>query len=83
MMCTDCLGKILIILNNSFKNKYIKKTAFFILFIFNYIFKASYGSLARFRNVERMIKVGDSTVIGASGDISDFQYITYLMDKLM
>jgi 20S proteasome subunit beta 7 len=44
---------------------------------------ASYGSLARFRNVERMIKVGDSTVIGASGDISDFQYITYLMDKLI
>lgn len=44
---------------------------------------ASYGSLARFRNVERMIKVGNSTVIGASGDYSDFQYITHLMNKLM
>lgn len=44
---------------------------------------ASYGSLARFRNVERMLKVGDSTIIGASGDMSDFQYIKHLMDTLM
>lgn len=36
---------------------------------------ASYGSLARFRDVERLIPVGASTVIGASGDISDFQHI--------
>jgi len=51
------------------------------MYLYNKI--ASYGSLARFKNVERMLKVGNSTVIGASGDMSDFQYITYLMDKLM
>ncbi|KAI8588417.1 nucleophile aminohydrolase [Geranomyces variabilis] len=44
---------------------------------------ASYGSLARFRDVERLIKVGNTTIIGASGDISDFQYITHLLEKIL
>ncbi|XP_028391983.1 proteasome subunit beta type-4-like [Dendronephthya gigantea] len=35
----------------------------------------SYGSLARFRNLSRLMKVNENTVIGASGDIADFQYI--------
>eukprot|EP01127_Copromyxa_protea_P013210 TRINITY_DN3535_c0_g1_i1.p2 TRINITY_DN3535_c0_g1~~TRINITY_DN3535_c0_g1_i1.p2 ORF type:complete len:259 (+),score=65.30 TRINITY_DN3535_c0_g1_i1:1824-2600(+) len=35
---------------------------------------ASYGSLSRFRNIPRMAALGD-TLLGASGDISDFQYI--------
>lgn len=35
---------------------------------------ASYGSLSRFRQVPRMAALGE-TLIGASGDISDFQYI--------
>ncbi|KAJ3370992.1 Proteasome subunit beta type-7 [Allomyces arbusculus] len=43
---------------------------------------ASYGSLARFRDVERMIPVGNSTVVGASGDISDFQYIQHQLKDL-
>ncbi|KAJ3006571.1 Proteasome subunit beta type-7, partial [Thoreauomyces humboldtii] len=43
---------------------------------------ASYGSLARFRDMERLIKVGDTTIIGASGDVSDFQYITHLLEKI-
>ncbi|KAJ3386020.1 Proteasome subunit beta type-7 [Entophlyctis sp. JEL0112] len=43
---------------------------------------ASYGSLARFRDVERMTKVGDYTVVGASGDVSDLQYIQHLLLKL-
>lgn len=34
----------------------------------------SYGSLARFRNLKRLRCVTDTTVIGASGDYSDFQY---------
>jgi 20S proteasome subunit beta 7 len=44
---------------------------------------ASYGSLARFRDVERLHKVADFTVIGASGDISDFQYVKHLLDSQM
>ncbi|CAB4018932.1 Proteasome subunit beta type-4 [Paramuricea clavata] len=35
----------------------------------------SYGSLARFRSLSRLMKVNENTVIGASGDIADFQYI--------
>ncbi|KAG0236961.1 Proteasome subunit beta type-7 [Actinomortierella wolfii] len=44
---------------------------------------ASYGSLARFRDVERLHKVSDFTVLGASGDISDFQYVKHLLDAQM
>ncbi|KAK0218921.1 proteasome endopeptidase complex beta subunit [Armillaria fumosa] len=44
---------------------------------------ASYGSLARFKDVQRLQAVGDYTVIGASGDMSDFQYIQTMLDELM
>ncbi|KAH9959314.1 proteasome endopeptidase complex beta subunit [Russula dissimulans] len=44
---------------------------------------ASYGSLARFRGVERLHPVGDYTVVGASGDMSDFQYLQQLLDSLV
>jgi len=44
---------------------------------------ASYGSLARFRSVERMKSVGKHTLIGASGEYSDFQYIMTLLDDLI
>ncbi|KAJ3296293.1 Proteasome subunit beta type-7 [Borealophlyctis nickersoniae] len=44
---------------------------------------ASYGSLARFRDVKRIVEVGDSTLVGASGELSDFQYITHLLDNLV
>ncbi|KAI9199267.1 nucleophile aminohydrolase [Polychytrium aggregatum] len=43
---------------------------------------ASYGSLARFRDVERVVKVGDFTVVGASGDISDFQHIQHVLQSV-
>ena len=46
-------------------------------------FTASYGSLARFKDIQRLHKVGNSTVIGASGDMSDFQYIQSLLDDLL
>jgi 20S proteasome subunit beta 7 len=36
---------------------------------------ASYGSLARYKDVRRIQKVGESTLIGASGEISDYQAI--------
>ncbi|KAJ6602508.1 nucleophile aminohydrolase [Mycena vulgaris] len=44
---------------------------------------ASYGSLARFRDIQRLHKVGEHTVIGAGGDMSDFQYIQSILDELM
>ncbi|KAJ3508081.1 hypothetical protein NLJ89_g5950 [Agrocybe chaxingu] len=43
---------------------------------------ASYGSLARFKDVQRLFPVGDNTVIGAGGDMSDFQHIQTLLDGL-
>lgn len=42
----------------------------------------SYGSLLRFNNIERIFKVGKETVVGVSGDISDFQQIQRLLDEL-
>ncbi|KAJ7208002.1 proteasome endopeptidase complex beta subunit [Mycena pura] len=44
---------------------------------------ASYGSLARFRDIQRLHPVGDNTVIGAGGDMSDFQYLQSILDELM
>ena len=36
---------------------------------------ASYGSLARYKDVRRLQKIGSCTIIGGSGEISDFQNI--------
>lgn len=44
---------------------------------------ASYGSLARFKDIQRLHAVGTHTVIGAGGDISDFQHIQHDLDSLM
>jgi 20S proteasome subunit beta 7 len=43
---------------------------------------ASYGSMARFKNVERMAKVGTNTLLAAGGEISDFQHIKQMMSQL-
>lgn len=44
-------------------------------------FLASYGSLARFRDMQRMTSLGSKTLLGTSGDISDFQYLTRLLQQ--
>jgi len=44
---------------------------------------ASYGSLARFKSVQRIKAFGKNTIIGATGDISDFQKITQTLDELI
>lgn len=44
---------------------------------------SSYGSMARFRDTNRLLKVGETTVIGASGEISDFQYVEHMFRELM
>lgn len=43
---------------------------------------ASYGSLARFRDERRLHAVGDYTVLGAAGDMSDYQYIQHTLSNL-
>lgn len=43
----------------------------------------SYGSLARFPGVSRISKINDITVVGASGDYADFQYLTEVLDTMM
>uniref|UniRef100_A0A7M4EPU3 Proteasome subunit beta type-4 n=1 Tax=Crocodylus porosus TaxID=8502 RepID=A0A7M4EPU3_CROPO len=43
----------------------------------------SYGSLARFRNISRIMKVNDNTVLGASGDYADFQYLKQVIDQMV
>lgn len=42
----------------------------------------SYGSLLRFNNIERLIKVGSETIVGISGDISDLQHIERMLHEL-
>lgn len=44
---------------------------------------ASYGSMARFMDVHRLCTVGDNAVVGASGDMSDWQNIQHMLAKLM
>ncbi|TEB22908.1 proteasome endopeptidase complex beta subunit [Coprinellus micaceus] len=44
---------------------------------------ASYGSLARFKDVHRLQAVGTNTIVGAGGDMSDFQYIQRMLDELV
>jgi 20S proteasome subunit beta 7 len=49
----------------------------------NDVCAASYGSLARFKDIQRLHAVGDHTIIGAGGDMSDFQYIQSLLEDLV
>ncbi|KAG8833312.1 Proteasome subunit beta type-7 [Serendipita sp. 399] len=44
---------------------------------------ASYGSLARYKDIQRLHPVGASTIIGAGGDMSDFQHIQHMLDSLI
>lgn len=43
----------------------------------------SYGSLARFRSCSRIKKVGEYTILGASGEYSDFQSTSVMLDELI
>ena len=52
------------------------------LFIHSHYRTASYGSLARFADVKRIVPAGKFTLVGGSGDLSDFQYIIKTLDEL-
>ncbi|NXX36004.1 PSB4 protein, partial [Nicator chloris] len=43
----------------------------------------SYGSLARFRGISRLLKVNECTVLGASGDLADFQHLRQLLEQMV
>ena len=43
----------------------------------------AYGSTKRYKSVQRILRVNDTTIVGASGEISDFQYISNLLEELM
>lgn len=43
----------------------------------------SYGSTTRYKSVERLKAVSNNTLLGATGEISDFQAILQLLDRLM
>ena len=42
----------------------------------------SYGTLAMFKDVNRICKMSDTTLVGAGGEFSDFQYITHMLEDL-
>lgn len=42
----------------------------------------SYGSTKRYKDFCRLRKVNDTVAVGASGELSDFQYIMRLLDEL-
>lgn len=44
---------------------------------------ASYGSLARFRDISRVKALGKYTILGASGEYSDFQELSRLLDDMI
>lgn len=43
----------------------------------------SYGSLARFQDVQRVFKINEKTVLGAGGDFADFQSLKRSIDQKM
>lgn len=43
----------------------------------------SYGSTLRYKSVERLKPVGKHSLVGGSGEISDFQEILRYLDELM
>lgn len=47
------------------------------------LMSASYGSLARFRDIERLKALGTHTVLGAAGDMSDFQWLMKELNGLL
>ncbi len=41
----------------------------------------SYGSLARFPNLERVVRINDTSVVACTGDYADFQLIREILEQ--
>lgn len=44
---------------------------------------ASYGGLARFTNIVRLHPVGENTLVGCTGDLSDFARVKETLNELI
>lgn len=44
---------------------------------------ASYGSMARFRNIQRLHAIGTHTIVGMSGELSDAQTLLHDLEDLV
>jgi len=42
----------------------------------------SYGSLARYRSIPRLLKVNDKVVVGCMGDYADYQYLQQIIEQM-
>lgn len=42
---------------------------------------ASYGSMAKYRHCSRFLRVNERTVLGASGDYADFQFVRNYIEQ--
>lgn len=42
----------------------------------------SYGSTAMFKNISRIKPIGKNTIIGAGGDLADFQAMIKMLEQL-
>lgn len=45
-------------------------------------FAGSYGSTKRYKSIQRVQKINDATIVGASGELSDFQYLLNQLDQV-
>ncbi|KAF0300457.1 Proteasome subunit beta type-4 [Amphibalanus amphitrite] len=43
----------------------------------------SYGSLARYQNIGRLMRVNDHVILGCTGDYADFQFLRDIIDQKM
>ena len=41
----------------------------------------SYGSMARFNNIPRVIRLNATTLVACSGDYADFQYLSEILEQ--
>lgn len=42
----------------------------------------AYGSTKRYKSLERIVRVNARTLVGAGGEVSDFQYIVRLLEEI-
>ena len=43
----------------------------------------SYGSMARYRNISRIMNVNNNTAIAGAGDYADFQFLKEVLEQRM
>ena len=73
----------LFLLNFLYHMQYLELCGTLMLWLFLNGLAGSYGSTLRYKSVERLKPVGKHSLLGASGEISDFQEILRYLDELM